>query len=200
MSEEYFTRETLLLKLKNRHDEEAWVDFINTYKRYIKAVLRNMNLNSADIDDISQSVLLQAWKKLPDFEYEPGKGRFRSWLARVTANTALNFIRQEGRLKKTLNSEKSYKLDDYTEIDLTPEIELISKREWQDFIAEKAWENISADLSEKVRLCFEGLLKGRTVGDIAQDVGINENTVYVYKKRVQNKMCAEVVRLERELG
>ena len=39
MKDSYITRETLLVRLRNRYDEEAWLDFAATYKRYIDSIL-----------------------------------------------------------------------------------------------------------------------------------------------------------------
>ena len=63
MKENYLTRDTLLRKLKNRHDETAWQEFADLYLRYIRSVLYNMQIFPDSIDDITQTVLLRAWEK-----------------------------------------------------------------------------------------------------------------------------------------
>ena len=37
------TRVTLLQKLRDRHDDEAWEDFVKYYKRFVAAVLVQMS-------------------------------------------------------------------------------------------------------------------------------------------------------------
>lgn len=200
MSDNYNTRQTLLLKLKDQRDDQAWNDFYETYYRYIRAILWNMNLSEADANDILQSVMLKIWNKLPEFDYESKKGKFRNWISIITANTARNYIRSENRLYNCLNGEKSSWLDDYKNDVLPPEIEEISSKEWEKFVSSMAWENVSDGLSSKVKEAFERLMKGESTREIALALDINENTVIVYKNRVKNKMYLEIVRLQNEIG
>lgn len=200
MSDNYNTRQTLLLKLKDQRDDQAWNDFYETYYRYIRAILWNMNLSEADANDILQSVMLKIWNKLPEFDYQSKKGKFRNWISIITANTARNYIRSENRLYNCLNGEKSSWLDDYKNDVLPPEIEEISSKEWEKFVSSMAWENVSDGLSSKVKEAFERLMKGESTREIALALDINENTVIVYKNRVKNKMYLEIVRLQNEIG
>ena len=151
MSKTFQTRQTLLLKLKDQRDDKAWNDFYETYFRYIRAILWNMKMKEADANDILQAVMLKVWNKLPEFDYETRKGKFRNWISIITANTAKNYIRSENRLYNCLNGDKSSWLDDYSNSTLPPEIEDISCREWEKFVSTLAWENVSKSLSDKVR-------------------------------------------------
>ena len=200
MSQNFNTRQTLLLKLKDQRDDKAWNDFHETYHRYIRAILWNMNLSEEDANDILQTVMLKIWNKLPEFDYAKSKGKFRNWISVITANTARNHIRTENRLYNCLNGEKSKWLDDYTNPVLPPEIEEISAKEWEKFVSTMAWENVSNGLSDNVKEAFERLMKGEKVRDIAQSLDVNENTIIVYKNRIKNKMYMEIVRLQNELG
>ena len=71
------TRQTLLLKIRDQYNEEAWEEFIAFYRPYVYRVVQNLEqIQVVDREDIIQEVLLIAWKKLPDFEYQTQKGRF----------------------------------------------------------------------------------------------------------------------------
>ena len=80
------TQQTLLLKVKNQYDEEAWEQFVDYYRKYIYAVLINMGVPNTDLDDLSQQIMLKLWKKLPGFDYDPQVGSFRSWLCTIVRN------------------------------------------------------------------------------------------------------------------
>lgn len=200
MTDRYNTRKTLLHKLQNQYDEKAWKDFHDTYYKCIRAILWRMNLKVDDANDVLQSVMLKIWSKLPDFDYENRKGKFRNWLSVVTANTAKNHLRTENRLYACLNGEKSSWLDEYTKATLPPEIEDISSKEWEKFISTMAWENVSDKLTENMKLAFEALLRGDSIKEISTTLEINENTIAQYKKRIKHKMHLEIVRLQNELG
>ena len=71
------TRETLLERIKNPLDESSWEDFVRYYQPFIYGVVRGMRIPHHDAEEIVQTILLKAWKKLPDFEYDRARGRFR---------------------------------------------------------------------------------------------------------------------------
>ena len=73
------TRVTLLMRVKNQHDDKSWEDFVFYYKKkFIYIICRKMGLNHHDGEEVVQKVLLKLWDKLPEFEYDQGS-RFRGW-------------------------------------------------------------------------------------------------------------------------
>ncbi|MDD7985002.1 sigma-70 family RNA polymerase sigma factor [Lentisphaera marina] len=190
---EHFTRQTLLQKIRDVQNEDSWNEFVGIYRPYIYVIIKNLGVRSTEIEDHVQSTLVICWQKLPDFEYEPERGRFRYWLSRIAKYTVNNHIRKFSR-----RSELDKKLDLPTS--LSPEIEEISDKEWKIFISKKAWDNIQASLSKNARLCFEALMIGESFDSISQRLDIPKNTISVNKKRTEEKMFKEIQRLQRELG
>ena len=194
------TRQTLLEKIRDKHDEDSWEDFVFYYRQYIYVVVRSMNLNHHDAEEIVQMVLLKVWEKLPDFQYDREKGRFRGWLCRVTGNIVKNYLRsrksQINRVEKLKQQEEIHYLNSVS----LPEIEKIASKEWENYIANIAWKNIENNFNEHVKECFLLMSDDIPVPDIALKLGISESSVYVYKKRVLDRLFAEINRLERDLG
>lgn len=194
------TRQTLLEKIRDKHDENSWEDFVFYYRQYIYVVVRSMNMNHHDSEEIVQMVLLKVWEKLPEFQYDREKGRFRGWLCRVTGNIVKNYIRSR---KSQINRVEKFKQQeeiDYLNSVSLPEIEKIASREWETYIANIAWKNIENNFNAHVKECFLLMSDEVPVPDIAKRLGISESSVYVYKKRVLDRLFAEINRLERELG
>ena len=187
------TRQTLIQRIKNQYDESSWREFIEVYRPYIAAIIRNMNVKEDEIDDHVQSVLIICWQKLPTFEYDPFKGKFRYWLSRISSYTVNNHIRKLAR-----RNELSEKVD--IPMSIPPEIEKMAETEWKSFIAKMAWENIVSELSDKVKESFELIMKGLKPADIGLQLGVEENTIHVYKRRVEKKLFKEIQRLKAELG
>lgn len=195
------TRETLLAKIKDRHDDASWEDFVYYYKKYIYNIIRKMNLPHHDAEEITQKVILKAWKKLPDFKYDPGKGRFRGWLCMVTGNEVKDHIRS--RKKEMLISDmqadgEEVSFDDLGNVAI-PTIEKIADHEWRSYVAKLAWTNIESQVEDKLRKCFLMMTEGKTPKEVGKELGISESSTYVYKKRVQDKLRNEIMRLNREL-
>jgi RNA polymerase sigma factor (sigma-70 family) len=91
------TRSSLLLRLRDRRDAEAWSRFVLIYAPIIEEFLRKRGLQDADARDLTQDVLAAVAAAIGDFEYSPTKGSFRSWLFTITANRLRNFFRDAPR-------------------------------------------------------------------------------------------------------
>ena len=188
-----FTRQTLLQKIKDTHNEDSWKEFVEIYRPYIFVIIKNLGVKADEIEDHVQSTLVICWQKLPDFHYDPDKGRFRYWLSRIAKFTVSNHIRKFSRRSE---------LDEKLEIpeSLPSEIEKISDKEWKVFITKKAWGNIKVDLTENARLSFEALMEGESLDSISERLNMPKNTISVNKKRIEPKMFKEIQKLQRELG
>ena len=193
------THETLLQSLRSSYDEAAWERFTDYYQDYIYSVARQMKLNHHDSQDIVQQVLLKSWKNLKDFDYNPGQGKFRGWLCTVTGNTVKNFLAQrQSLLKKTENFGESE--ENYLKQVRIPEIDLIAEQEWRHFISNRAWEKIKDEFSENVLEAFNQLLQGTEIAQVAASLGLQENSVYRYRRRIEQRLQSEILRLEHELN
>ena len=200
MAKIYKTRETLLFRVKNQRDEKSWDEFVSYYKNYIYIVARNMNLDHHDAEDILQKVLVRLWEKLPQFEYSSKKGTFRAFLCTIIRNMAIDLLKKKSRNLDSAQGEMREQLQEYIKKVSLPEIEEIAEREWKLFLANTAWTNVEKTLSEKMKQTYLQLLKGDSLEEVAEAVGIQNNTVYVYKLRVLEKIQKEIQRLERELS
>ena len=69
------------------------------------------------------------------------------------------------------------------------------EEEWQAHVAGMAWRNIAGEFEERTRRVFEMLSKGRTTQEVATAIGLAPASVPVYKKRVLDRLRAEVIRL-----
>lgn len=195
------TRQTLLIRIRNQHDEKSWEEFIVYYQNYVFAVVNNMNISHHDAEDIVQTVMLKSWEKLPEFEYSTHKGRFRGWLATVTRNAVSNFLRKKKwELNNLDNPEIDSKAQEYLNGISLPEIEQISKREWKLYIAGLAWKNVKKQLSEESTEAFIMLADDVPPQEVSKKMGIPIDSLYVYKARIKKRLCQEIKHLEDELG
>lgn len=82
------TSRTLLLKVRDLGDQEAWSRFDKCYRPIIREWAIRTGLSAAD-DDVVQVVMLKLTAALPDFEYDPQHG-FRRWLRKVVRNAIID--------------------------------------------------------------------------------------------------------------
>ncbi|MCM8537008.1 MAG: sigma-70 family RNA polymerase sigma factor [Lentisphaeraceae bacterium] len=198
-NEDYQTRQTLLAKIKENPDDHSWEDFSYYYSQYIYNIVRRMKLGHHDAEDLVQMILLKLWNKMPEFEYNPGKGAFRGWLCRVTQNETKNYLRKKNKFIDRENESNNKPLNEEDYAVSLPEIETISKTEWQVYVTNLAWKNIKNEFNENVQKAFVELYSDKSSREVADSLGLELNTVNVYKQRVRKRMLQEIKRLRREL-
>ena len=185
------TRATLIYKVSNQADEGAWSEFISQYEGYLRIILSRTFLEDQDLEDCLQNTFIRIWELMPDFDYNPERGRFRSWIAQIAINKARTYVRQAKKRNSTTQS-----LCDLNEIDLNNTLD----DEWKIFISKKAWENIREELNEVMKQAFDLHLAGKTHREIADQLDITEAVSRVYKQRITYKLKYEIKRLHRELN
>ena len=199
MSKDYSTRMTLIQRIQQNHeDETSWEDFVESYKNYIYVIISNFNLKPDLNEDLLQNVLIRLWKDLPKFEYRPGQCKFRTWLSLVTRNIVKDYLKSKAGNNSKKEVQYETALDHMNRVS-EPEVEKMAEREWKVFIAEKAYDNIKDELSDKVRAVFDLAMKDVSDEEIEKQIGIAASSVRVYKQRARNALIKEITRLNREL-
>ena len=194
------TRYTLLRRLATRHTSDAWEEFLTHYRPYVLMVAKAMQLPHNEAEDVTQDVMVKLWQQLPD-KYSQVEGkRFRSWLSTVIRNQVHNYRRKpEVRRELVVEPENVGRMD-ATPLSSPPEIEEIAEREWHTYIATLAWRRAQPHLTEKECAVFLLRNQGRSPADIARQVAIGRNSVYVYYQRAKDLLREEIRLIRRELG
>jgi len=74
------TRHSLLLRLKQWDDTASWREFFETYWELIYNVARKAGLSDAEAQDVVQETVIGVARRIGDFEADPRRGSFKSWL------------------------------------------------------------------------------------------------------------------------
>lgn len=191
---DYKTRATMISKIQNKHDDSAWEEFTLWYSPYIYAIVHKSAVDKIFVEDLVQDILLSVWKSIGNFEYNPEKSMFRTWLGRVCRNKIIDFL----RTSKT-HKHQHETLDEELRL-IDSDLEESVEREWRIYIAQKAFEAIKEQFSEKVFECYELFQKGHSAEEIALKLEITEKSIYVYNKRVKDAMRRQVVILTQLLA
>src|SRR5687767_12747485 len=78
------TRASLLGRLKNWEDARSWEEFTQIYSRLIRSVAIKAGLSEAEAKDVEQETLLCVARTIHEFESDPARGTFKSWLLNLT--------------------------------------------------------------------------------------------------------------------
>lgn len=86
------TRASLLIRIRDPEDQEAWHDFVQIYRPVIYRMGRRQGLQDADAEDLSQQVLMKIGQAIERWEPDRRRGLFRTWLYKVAHNAILNAL------------------------------------------------------------------------------------------------------------
>ena len=148
------TKATLIQKLKDPNNDEAWERFVNTYNAFIFSVIYRMRLHSSDAEEVSQKVSLKVWSSLPKTNDEIKS--FRSWLAKITHNTVLDFIRERKSRKNHYDQYSDKKEIEYLDSIKVFKTNEIEEKEWEVFLISKAMKRIESSFQEQALEILKG--------------------------------------------
>ena len=74
------------MRLKDQGDQAAWVEFVEVYRPVIYRLATRRGMQHADAEDLAQLVLASVAKAIDQWEDDPQRARFRTWLRRVANN------------------------------------------------------------------------------------------------------------------
>ena len=176
------TSPSLLLKIRNPGDGDSWLRFQAVYAPIVRGYCRRRGIQTADIDDIAQDVMASVSIAIRSFEYQPEKGKFRSWLATVTANRLKNFAK-----KSMLEEEKFIEYVDC--LAKKPETDSQWTELFMQQIFKAASDEVRQHVEESTWLSFERTgIDNIPASLVAQELGLPVHTVYVNKSRVLKRM------------
>src|SRR4051812_23984095 len=82
------TSATLLHRLKDPRDSEAWSRLNDLYGPLIRTWALRLGVRGSDADDLVQDVLAVVVRRFPEFVHPDRPGAFRGWLRAIAANCA----------------------------------------------------------------------------------------------------------------
>jgi RNA polymerase sigma-70 factor (ECF subfamily) len=177
---------SLLEQLRRPGDEASWVRFVRLYYPLIYDWARRAGAGHEDAADLVQEVLTVLIRKLPEFEYDPSK-TFRGWLHTVTRNAWRRHRRRAPRLL--------IEAVDLAEIDAEgdPPGRGFEEDEYRRSLVFRALQVMRVDFQPASwRACWENVVEGRPAGEVARELGITVNAVYLAKSRVLRRLHQEL--------
>jgi RNA polymerase sigma-70 factor (ECF subfamily) len=181
------TPASLLERLREPSAAADWERFVQLYTPLLCLWARRLGLEGPEADDLVQDVFTTLVQKLPDFRYDPGL-RFRGWLWTLTLNK-----HRDRRRRPQVGVAAGDELADVAGPDETAAVE---EAEYRQYLVRRAVELMQAEFTPTTWKAFwECVVRGRPGGEVARELGVTENAVYLAKGRVLRRLRAELAGL-----
>src|SRR3990172_11636710 len=169
-----------ILGLASEGDIDSFEKIYRAACGFVYNVVLRVTGNREDAEEITQDVFLKVYRNLKNFKFSSS---FKTWLYRITVNTALNHHRKE------LKQQKYKTLNDYDcKTEITPcQSKDIEDNEESKHQADKLLVQLSADQRTCVVLRN---IEGLSYQEIADVLKINVNTVRTRLKRAREKLLS----------
>ena len=182
---------TLLARLGDApRDEAAWADFVRGYAPAIGRWCRVWGLQPADVDDVTQVVLLKLARTMATFRYDPSRS-FRAYLKTLTGyavRDALREVRERGATTFGPEVAAWLAVED-TGHDLARWVEA----ELRGDLFREAAARVEKRVESRTWEAFALLAIDRRPGrEVADRLGMSVEAVYMAKARVVRMMRGEV--------
>jgi RNA polymerase sigma-70 factor (ECF subfamily) len=188
------TSVTLLKRLQaTPQDEVAWSDFAGRYAPFVFQWCRRFNLQKADAEDVTQTVLLRLIERMKTFEYD-AQGSFRAWLRTVTYHAWAKFV-GGGFQARRRDTEEALAVLDSLEArdDLAQRLEAAYDRELLDLAMLQVSSRVEPATWEAFRLLALDDVPG---AEVATRLDMRVAAVYKARSRVQQMIQDELAKLD----
>ena len=191
-----FTSVTLLGRVRDLSDQQAWKEFVRCYTPRIFSWCKQNSLQDQDASDVTQEVLLKLVQAMQQFEYHPDRGSFRGWLKTVTSNAVRDLARRKSSTEVTGEGAELW-------------LQQLSTPDSIDTLATKIEagyrEELLVEAEARVRLRVKPLTwqayqlstDGAAAPEIAERLHVKVADVYVAKSRVLKLLRETVKQLEK---
>ncbi len=190
------TRASLLVRLRDGDDADAWQEFVHLYAPIIYGFARKRGLQDADAADLMQEVLRSLSSSARRLEYDPGRGTFRGWLFTVTRNKVFNFLASRSkRVLGTGDSNTQRRLEQHA--DGAGDLSADWEADYQRTLAARAMAQVKEEFHAATWDAFLlTAVEGRPPAQVSARVGLSVGAVYVAKSRVIARLRQEIERLQ----
>ena len=185
------TSASLLERLRCSPQQGDWSQLVDLYTPLIRVWMRRHSSAQQNEDDVVQEVLSVVVRKVPAFERQR-VGSFRNWLRSITVNCLRDAWRADRfRPSAVGGSDFQHVLDQMADPD--SQLSQLWNQEHDQHVLQYLLQQVRPSLPEDTWQAFRRVaVEGHAPVQVAEDMGISVNSVYIAKSRVMSRI--------RELG
>lgn len=181
------TSNSLLVRLQTAAAPADWARLVDVYAPLVRGWLGRYHLQPADADDLVQDVLGVLVRELPNFRHNGRTGAFRHWLRVIAVHRVRNFWRTRDAAP---DAGMLAELADLEDAASDP------SRRWDAdhdrHVVARLLAAIEADFEPTTWQAFRRVVfDGASAAEVAADLGLTPNAVWIAKSRVLHRLRRE---------
>lgn len=188
------TSKSLLARLRGHPSPEDWAKLTAVYVPLLHGWLGKYRLQPADLDDLVQDVLGALVTEVPRFAHNGRPGAFRHWLRVIAVYRVRNFwrsneVRRATPMAPNLIDDLGRLEDDASEL----------SQQWDAdhdrLVVDRLLAMIEPEFAPSAWQAFLKAMAGQPAAEIAAELGITPNSVWIAKSRVLARLRQEAAGL-----
>jgi RNA polymerase sigma factor (sigma-70 family) len=184
------TRASLLERLKATSADESWSQFFKLYWKLIYNTASRYGLSDCEAQEVVQETMLTVSKKIPSFDYDPNKGRFKGWLMALTRSRILEQLRTRKAMLSMENAGEV--LDSFS-------FQELWEQEWKDNLVNVAIERVRKQITTRAFQIYSYcVLQDHGAQKAASVLKISLPAVYLTTHKVNRMLRKEIKKMSTE--
>ncbi len=189
------TRHTLIAKLRDPADAQAWREFLALYEPLVYRLARHKGLQDADARDLCQEVFRAVARAIDRWEPDPARGSFRGWLFTIARNLMINFLTRRDRHPRGSGDSNVLAMLDALPAD-DPHASAVFDAEYRKRLFRWAADQVKDEFAAKTWQAFwQTGVENRPVAEVAADLGMTAGAVYIARSRVLARLRQRIQQL-----
>jgi RNA polymerase sigma-70 factor (ECF subfamily) len=197
------TRASLLRRLKDCDDHESWQQFFDLYRDLIHSFALKAGLTESEAEEVVQETVIGVARKIPEFEYQPDKCSFKTWLLNQTVwRIKDQFRKRLPSVQAGLTSDDPARTATVERIADTSEqiLAALWEKDWQRTVLTVALQRVKQSANLKDCQMFDlHVVRGLGAREVALSMGVTVARVYLAKHRIGKLVQRQMVGLEKNV-
>lgn len=176
------TRHSLIVRLKDQGNDLAWTEFVCAYEPFLMRMVQKQGTPERHTADVTQQLLMTIAKSVAGWTPDGKGASFRRWLGCVARNVVIKFMTRERRhITGRGGSDFLDLLEDVSDASIDSE----NAKKYERELILWAAESVRTEFRENSwRAFWETQVEGRSVADVADDLGVSAGAIYMSRSRV----------------
>ncbi len=183
------TRASLLIRIKNARDTDAWTQFHDLYAPLIYRYARGRGLGREDAEDVRSKCYEAIVRQIPTFDYNKAKGGFKAWLRTMVDRRVIDLFRKRREQQADTGDLRGLE-------DNQPSPDEVWEKQWKHQHIKYCVELLRREVSQQTfEAFFMVVIDERPVAEVCDALGMNRNQIYKAKERMLRRVRKKMVEI-----